>query len=135
MSRILVVEHEARLRKLYEKDLATDGDLVLTAEDGADAVREFQQERPDVVVLDVGPPPSHGLGIVERMLAVDRTIPIVLNTTCPSYADDPLGWAVDAYVFKSSDTSELCSKVRELLRTRSSAREAAAAAPSQPGAH
>lgn len=135
MSRILLVEHEANLRKLYAKDLATDGDVVLTAEDGADAVREAQHERPDVVVLDVGPPPSGGLGIVERMFAVDRTIPIVLNTTCRSYADDPLGWAVDAYVVKSKDTSELCSKVRELLRSRSSAHEAAAAAPSQPGAH
>ena len=52
------------------------------------------------------------------MLAVDRTIPIVLNTTCLSYADDPLGWAVDAYVVKSSDTSELRSRVRELLHSR-----------------
>ena len=118
MSRILVVEQEASLRRLYERELAREGDVVLTAESGVDAVREFERERPDVVVLDVDPPPSGGLGVVERMLALDRTIPIVLNTACRTYADGPLGWAVDAYVDKSSDTSELRSTVRELLRSR-----------------
>jgi DNA-binding response OmpR family regulator len=118
MSRILVVEREASLRRLYERELTREGDVVLTAENGVDAVREFERERPDLVVLDVGPPPNGGLGVVERMLALDRTIPIVLNTACRTYADDPLGWAVDAYVDKSSDTSELRSKVNELLRSR-----------------
>jgi DNA-binding response OmpR family regulator len=120
MSRILVVEQEPSLRRLYKHDLAREGDVVLTANDVVDAVREFEAERPDLVVLNLGPPPNEGLRVVERMLTLDRTIPIVLNTTCRTYADDPLGWAVDAYLVKSSDTSELCSKVRELLRSRSS---------------
>ena len=114
MSKILVVEQEASLRRLYERELAREGDVVLTTENGVDAVREFERERPDVVVLDVGPS-CGGLGFVERMLELDRTIPIVLNTACRTCADEPLGWAVDAYVDKSSDTSELRSKVRELL--------------------
>lgn len=128
MSKILVVEHEAALRHIYERELAREGDVVLTAEDGIEAVREFEQEHPDLVVLDVGPPPDGGLGIVERMLAVDRTIPIVLNTTCRSYADGPLGWAVDAYLEKSTDASELCRAVRTLLRSRSSAQHDATTA-------
>jgi len=118
MSRILVVEREASLRRLYERELTREGDVVLTAENGVDAIREFERVRPDVVVIDVGPPPSGGLGVVERMLALDRKIPIVLNTACRTYADEPLGWAVDAYVDKSSDTTELRSKLRELLRSR-----------------
>jgi hypothetical protein len=52
------------------------------------------------------------------MLALDRTIPIVLNTTYRSYADEALGWAVDAYVDKSSDATELCGRVWELLGPR-----------------
>jgi DNA-binding response OmpR family regulator len=120
MSRILVVEPEASLRRLYERDLARDGDVILTADDAISAVREFELEHPDIVVLDLGPQPNDGLRVVERMFAVDRTIPIVLNTMCRSYADEPLGWAVDAYVVKSSDTSELRSKVKELLCSRSS---------------
>jgi DNA-binding response OmpR family regulator len=94
MSKILVVEHEPNLRRLYRRELA------------------------DVVVVDAGPPPG-GLAVVERMLALDRTVPIVLNTTYRSYTDDPLGWAVDAYVDKSSDLGELRAKVHELLCSRS----------------
>jgi DNA-binding response OmpR family regulator len=115
MSRILVVEREASLRRRYQQDLAREGDVVLTANNAVDAVREFKTERPDVVVLNLGPPPNDGLRVVERMLALDRAVPIVLNTTCRTYADDPLGWAVDAYLVKSSDTSELRAKVQELL--------------------
>ena len=118
MSKILVVEHEPSLRCLYEYELGREGDAVRTAENERDALRELARERPDVVVLDVGPPSSDGLGIVERMLALDRTIPIVLNTTCRAYADDPLAWAVDAYVDKSSDLSELRARVRELACSR-----------------
>ena len=118
MSKILVVEEEANLRRLYEQDLAREGDVVLTAIDAVDAIRKMEIKRPDLVVLNLGAPPNDGLRVVERMFAVDRTIPIVLNTTCRSYADDPLGWAVDAYLVKSSDTRELRSKVRELLRSR-----------------
>ena len=122
MSKILVVEHEPSLRRLYERDLAGEGDVILTVEDGIGAVREFERQQPDVVVLDAGPPPSDALGVVEQLLELDRTVPIVLNTTCRSYLDKPLGWAVDAFVNKSADTSELRSKVRELLESRPSAR-------------
>ena len=115
MSKILVVEHEPSLRRFYQHELARGGDVVVTVESGTDAVREIQQHRPDVVVLDAGPPPDDSLVVVERMLALDRTIPIVLNSTYRSYADEPLGWAVDAYVDKSSDATELCARVRELL--------------------
>ena len=117
MSRILVVEYEPSLRRLYQRELAREGDVVL-ADSETEAIRELKRERPDVVVLDAGPPPG-GLAVVERMLAQDRTVPIVLNTTYRSYADDPLGWAVDAYVDKSSDLGELRAKVHELLCSRS----------------
>lgn len=86
-------------------------------------------------MLNLGPPPNDGLGVVERMFAVDRTIPIVLNTTCRTYADDPLGWAVDAYLVKSSDTSELRSKVWELLHPRRSGQEDSTVAPIGTGVH
>ena len=88
-----------------------------------------------LVVLDAGPAPQGGLRVEERILALDRTVPIVLNTTCRTYADEPLDWAVDAYVVKSSDTSEPRSKVRELLRPRSSGKDDSTMALSEPGIH
>ncbi len=115
MSKILVVEHEESLRRLYERELAQEGDTVLSADDTVEAVSEFGSVHPDLVILDLGPPPNDGLLLVEKMFELDRTVPILLNTTCRSNTDGLLGWAVDAYVEQSPDTSELRSKVRELL--------------------
>ena len=120
MSKILVVEENPNLRLLYKQELEREGDRVITATNTVQAIQEFEDESPDLVVLDAGRAPSGGLRVVERMLALDRKIPIVLNTACRTYADEPLGWAVDAYLVKSSDTSELRSKVRELLHPQPS---------------
>ena len=118
MPTILVVEHEESLRRLYELELAQEGDTVCSADDTVEAVSEFESVRPDLVILDLGPLPNNGLLLVEKMFELDRTVPILLNTTCRSYTDHVLGWAVDAYVEKSPDTSELRLKVQELLQSR-----------------
>jgi DNA-binding response OmpR family regulator len=129
MSKILVVEPEASLRRFYELELAQDGDIVVTVDHTIDAVREFELAHPDLVVLDIGPPPNDGLSVVEQMFALDRTIPIVLNSTWRAYIDEPLGWAVDAYVDKSSDTSELRRRVRDLLHSAPDGRPGSALEP------
>jgi DNA-binding response OmpR family regulator len=118
MSTILVVDENPNLRLLYKQELEREGDRVITANNTVQAIQEFEVETPDLVVLDAGPAFKGGLRIVERMLALDRTVPIVLNTACRTYADEPLSWAVDAYLIKSSDASELRSKVQELLHPR-----------------
>jgi len=115
MSRILVIEGDPELRREYGRALARAGDTVRTVSGAHEAVAAFAAERPDLVVLDAEGPAGDGLRCVERLFAVDRTVPIILNSTCRSYANDPLGWAVDAYLFKSPDTDELKATVRNLL--------------------
>lgn len=118
MSKILVVEDERSLRLLYTMDLERDGHVVVAAADGAEGLRLFDSETPDLVVLDIRLPGMDGLDAMGRMLDHNPRIPIVLNTGCSSFKDNFLSWVADSYVIKSSDTGELRAKIRELLDRR-----------------
>ena len=118
MSKILVVEDEKHLRLLYRMDLEREGHVVVTAAHGAEGLRLFASELPDLVVLDIRMPGMDGLDAMGRMLGRNPTIPIVLNSGYSSYKNTFLSWAADAYVIKSSDTGELRAKIRELLERK-----------------
>jgi DNA-binding response OmpR family regulator len=118
MSKILVVEDEKNLRLLYRMDLEMEGHIVVTAAHGAEGLRLFESESPDLVVLDIRMPGMDGLEALGRMLARDPRTPVVLNSGYSSYKDSFLSWSADAYVIKSSDTYELRTKIRELLDRR-----------------
>jgi DNA-binding response OmpR family regulator len=116
--RILVVEDEDSLRLLYEEELAAEGYEIITAGNGKEAIRKFQEEKPDLLILDIVMPVMDGIETLGRILGKDRKIPIILNTSYPGYRDDFMSWAADAYITKSSDLTDLKIKIRELLEKR-----------------
>jgi CheY-like chemotaxis protein len=118
MPRVLVVEDEPSLRKLYRGDLAEDGYEVATASNAPEALAQIEAMRPDLVVLDIRMPGMDGLDAMTRILERDPRIAVVLNSAFSCYKDNFLSWAADAYVVKSSDTSELRETVRRVLSER-----------------
>ena len=118
MAKVLVVDDEKNLRTLYETELAEEGHTVILASDGKEALRLLETERPDLVVLDIRMPGLDGLETMGRMLASDNRLPIILNTAYSSYKESFLSWSADAYVVKSSDLTELKTKIREILAAR-----------------
>jgi DNA-binding response OmpR family regulator len=118
MAKVLVVDDEKNLRTLYETELAEEGHTVILASDGKEALRLLEAEKPDLVVLDIRMPGLDGLETMGRMLASDNRLPIILNTAYSSYKESFLSWSADAYVVKSSDLTELKTKIREILAAR-----------------
>jgi len=116
--KILVVEDEESLRLLYEEELAAEGYEIITAGNGKEAIRQLQEGKPDLVVLDIVMPVMDGIETLGRILGKERKVPIVLNTSYPGYREDFMSWAADAYITKSSDLTELKNKVRDLLEKK-----------------
>jgi len=116
--RILVVEDEDSLRLLYEEELTAEEYEVITAKNGKEAIRQFQEGKPDLIILDIVMPVMDGIETLGRILGKERKIPIILNTSYPGYRDEFMSWAADAYIAKSSDLTELKNKVRELLEKK-----------------
>jgi len=115
MFNILLVEDDNNQRLLYEQELRIEGYEIVTAIDGKDALEKFQEQPPDLVVLDINMPRMDGIEAIGRILSKNKQIPIIINTAYSSYKNSFMSWAADAYIVKSSDLSELKNKIRELL--------------------
>ena len=122
MAKVLIVDDEPHLRLLYETELRRAGFDTMTASNAAQGLEFVDTMRPDLVVLDIRMAGMDGIEALQRILARDNSIPVVLNTAFSSYRDNYLTWAADAYVTKSSDVTELVSTVKNLLEERLAAR-------------
>lgn len=118
MPKVLLVDDEKNLRTLYQSELADEGYEVVLANDGQEALRLLDTEKPDLVVLDVRMPGIDGLETMARMLSRDNRLPVILNTAYSAYRESFLSWSADAYVIKSSDLTELKGKIRQVLTER-----------------
>jgi len=116
--RILIVDDEVNQGLLYEQELVDEGYDVDVANSGQDALEMAKKNEYNLVVLDIGMPDMDGLETLGRMLGMDNRLPVILNTAYPSYKDNFMSWAADAYVIKSSDLTELKAKIKESIAKR-----------------
>ncbi len=115
MKRVLVVDDEEDIRLLYQEELQEAGYQVAVAADGHEALRMVQQNRPDLMTIDIKMPGMDGIELLRRVREIHRDLPIIICTAYGEYKYDFGTWASDAYLTKSADLTELKGKIRELL--------------------
>jgi len=115
MEKVLCVDDDLSLLRLYQDELSEEGYKVILAKDGKEALAKFEKEKPQVVVMDIRMPVMDGIEALTAMMGKDRQIPVILNTAYPQYRDNFMTWGAEAYVIKSSDLTELKQKIREIL--------------------
>ena len=115
MKTILVVDDDDSIRKLIELELQDEGYQVLAASNAMDALKLVQSENLDLVILDIRMPGMDGLEALPRILGLKEGLPVIMNTAYSQYQDSFMSWAADAYVVKSSDLTELKTKIKELV--------------------
>ena len=118
MEKVLCVDDDLSLLRLYQDELSEEGYKVILAKDGKEALAKFEKENPQVVVMDIRMPVMDGIEALTAMMGKDRQIPVILNTAYPQYRDNFMTWGAEAYVIKSSDLTELKQKIREILDKR-----------------
>jgi two-component system OmpR family response regulator len=116
--RVLVVDDEASIADLLSMALRYEGWDIRTAGDGATAVREAREFRPDAVILDVMLPDIDGLEVLRRMRAEWPEIPVLFLTARDAVEDRVAGITVggDDYVTKPFSLEEVVARIRGLLR-------------------
>lgn len=112
--KILVVDDDLHVQRLYQEELTDEGYDVVVAANGAEAMEVFERENPDLVTLDIRLPDVDGIYLLRQMKEKRPKVPIVMSTAY-DYRNDFSVWASEAYIVKSSDLDELKSVIKELL--------------------
>jgi two-component system KDP operon response regulator KdpE len=117
MSRVLVVEDDARIRKTLEVNLRARGYDVDVADTGEDALQLAARHHPDAVILDLGLPTLDGMDVV-RGLRGWTSVPIVVLSARGSEAAkvEALDLGADDYVTKPFGMDELLARLRAAMR-------------------
>lgn len=117
--KILVVDDEKNILKLYQAELEDEGYTVVTANSGREALDAFEKENPDIVTLDILMPDMDGIQVLRQMKEKKPAIPIIMLTAY-DYRDDFSVWISDAYVVKSSDLANLKATIKQVIQKASS---------------
>jgi len=114
---ILLVDDEEAVQKLLTYPLEHEGFRVLQARDGEEALRRFDAEHVDLVVLDLMLPKLDGLEVCRRLRA-QSAVPIIMLTARDDELDKVVGLELgaDDYITKPFSIREFRSRVRALLR-------------------
>jgi DNA-binding response OmpR family regulator len=116
--RVLVVDDDPTVSDVVRRYLERVGLAVTLAADGHAALRAYEAERPDLVVLDLMLPGLDGLEVCRRLRSRSNEVPIVMLTALGEEADRVLGLQLgaDDYVTKPFSPRELVLRVQSVLR-------------------
>jgi two-component system, OmpR family, KDP operon response regulator KdpE len=114
---ILVVDDEPSVVRLVRATLQASGYAVATASRGEEALSLLEDERPDLIVLDVMMPGMDGLETLRRIRATSQ-VPVIMLTARAGDADKLRGLqgGADDYISKPFNPDELAARVAAVLR-------------------
>ena len=115
MNKIIVVDDDKSIQMLYAEELTGEGYDVITRGDGCGLLDLIEQEKPELIVMDIRLGEQSGLDLLQDVRNTYYNLPVILCTAYPAFKYDLKSIAADYYVLKSSDLSQLKSKIKMAL--------------------
>ncbi len=122
MAKVLIVEDDPFLLKMYSKKLQVAGFEVDTASDGETGLAKIKSFLPNLVLMDIMLPKLNGLEALQRSKADPATasIPILIltNLSASTDAEEAVKKGAAGYMVKSNySPSQVIDKVKQILGT------------------
>ncbi|OFS08337.1 acetoacetate metabolism transcriptional regulator AtoC [Hafnia sp. HMSC23F03] len=123
--RILIVDDEKNVLRMLNTVFSQEGNQVFCADNGQDALVIFEQERPDIVLMDIRMPTMNGLEALQRMREKWLDTPIILMTAYAAVetAVEALRLGAFDYVIKPFELDELKLLINRALQLRNMKQE------------
>ncbi len=124
---ILLADDDRSLRGATAQMLSEAGYVCVEASNGHQALKEFADSRPDLVILDIMMPGLDGFEVCERIRQVDSLVPVLFFSAKGDIVDKRIGYKLgaDDYLVKPFAEEELLLRVEALLRRACQAQGAA----------
>ncbi len=118
MFKILIVDDNANTRKYLSAVMMAEHFDVITAVNGADALRVMEHEKVDLAIVDVMMPEIDGYELVKMLRETGNDLPVLMVSAKQLPADRKQGFksGADDYITKPVDAEEMVLRIRALLR-------------------
>jgi DNA-binding NtrC family response regulator len=113
--RLLVLDDEAHIRELLDLELTDLGYEVITQDSVFNALNYLKSHVVDLVILDIKMPGTDGIEALEKIISMQRSLPVVIYSAYSHYKENYLTWSAAAYVVKSGDLRELKETIVSVL--------------------
>lgn len=120
----MMVDDDAAMRLLVQAVCSEAGHACCTCNGGEGALPLFEQERPDVVILDIMMPKVDGYEVCRRIRSVDQDVPVLFLSAKGDIVDKKIGFSQggDDYLVKPFNEEELIIRIEALARRACRAR-------------
>ena len=115
MKKILVVDDEENICRLYKEEFEDLGYAVTTVQDGTAALDILARDTFDLVTLDMRMKGMDGIETLRKMKEKNADLPVIISSAYEEYKSDFGSWCSDAYVVKSADIGSLRDMVKKIL--------------------
>lgn len=115
--KVLVVDDDIEICNMIQMFLEKERFQVIKAYDGEEAIKKFNNEMPDIVILDIMLPKIDGYDVCREIKKISQT-PIIMLTAKGETFDKVLGLRLgaDDYMVKPFEPEELIARIRAVLR-------------------
>ncbi len=115
--KLLIADDNKHITSILEEYAKKEGYTVIVALDGNEATTKFQQEKPDVVLLDVMMPKKDGFEVCRDIRKISN-VPVIMVTARGEDFEKIMGLDIgaDDYIVKPFSPSEVMARVRAILR-------------------
>lgn len=119
--KVLIIEDDQRINKVYMAKLSVEGITVVTALDGEEGLRKIYSEKPDLVLLDLMLPRKSGFDILKEIKADPKVkdIPVLILSNLAQEKEVEQGLALGAedYLVKTDySIQQVMEKIKKALK-------------------
>jgi two-component system alkaline phosphatase synthesis response regulator PhoP len=121
MTKVLIIEDDLLVAKMYQKVLASDkidSEIAIGGEKGLEKVDKY---KPDLILLDIMMPQPDGIQVLAQLKKNPETkdIPVVIQTNLSGKFDADLArskGAIDFWIKNETDLKDVGKKIKEILK-------------------
>ncbi|HWO73016.1 MAG TPA: response regulator transcription factor [Dehalococcoidia bacterium] len=114
---VLTADDDPAIRRIVSRVLELNGFDVIACSNGSEALRAFEEQQPQLVILDIRMPEVDGLTVC-REIRAESDVPVIMLTALEDESDAAaaLEAGADDYIRKPFGTNELLARIKAVLR-------------------